>query len=119
MYEAIWFLSGAALCQMFSALLRYSQLALFAQELVVSCLSLLVKLHEDAAFIQQIKYKILEESDISEERVQLIKETDERSLRNWRISVITHFSVAFPRSFRGLVKFSNWKQAMAHLQNEK
>jgi hypothetical protein len=119
MYEAIWFLSGAALYQVFSALLRYSQLALFTQELIVSCLSLLVKLHEDAAFIQQLKYKILEESDIPETKVKLIKETDERSLRNWRISVITHFSMAFPRSFRGLVKFSNWKQAMAYLQNEK
>tara|TARA_R100000008_G_scaffold76199_2_gene55927 strand:+ start:92 stop:451 length:360 start_codon:yes stop_codon:yes gene_type:complete len=119
MYEAMWFLSGAALYQIFSALLRYSQLALFAQELVVSCLSLLVKLHEDAAFLQQLKYKALKDSNISEDKMRLIKEADERSLRNWRISVITHFLMAFPRSFRGLIKFSNWKQAMAYLQNEK
>tara|TARA_Y100000593_G_scaffold55305_1_gene103536 strand:- start:2327 stop:2686 length:360 start_codon:yes stop_codon:yes gene_type:complete len=119
MYEAMWFLGGAALYQLFSALLRYSQLALFAQELIVSCLSLLAKLHEDAAFIQQLKHKMLHDSDISEDKMKLIKEADERSLRNWRISVISHFLMTFPRSFRGLVKFSNWRQAMAYLQNEK
>ena len=118
MYEALWFFSGIISFQILSALFRYSQLALFAQEIIVSCLSLLVKLHEDAAFIQQLKHKILEDSDISKEKINLILETDKRSLRGWRVSVITHFLMAFPRSFRGLVKFNNWEQAMIYLQNE-
>ena len=119
MYEALWFFAGVLGFQVLSTVFGYSQLAVFAQEFIVSCLSLLVKLHEDVAFIQQLKHNILEDSDIPKEKIKLIQDTDERSLRNWRTSVITHFLTAFPGTFRGLIKFNTWKQALAYLQDKR
>ena len=123
MTEALWFFGGAITFQFLSKLLGYGQIVAFAAETGVYVLRLCVMIVHDVAYMQTLKYKQLHDSGVEETQIQLIKDIDEESIKNWKHSVILKFKQALPKSVRGVFAFRDWDGAMRmldqHLKRER
>jgi len=116
--EALWFFIGLFTQKILSALFGYGRVALFAQDVILYSMRLLISLVEDVAHIRQLKYTQMKKSGATDEAVELIKEMDEKTFDNWKGSVIYKFHSTYPRQLRGLVKFQTWEEALTVLTKE-
>ena len=73
---------------------------------------------EDIAFLKELKRKQMHESGFTEEQIEKFQEVDDRTLTNWKQSVILSLVSKVPRTFRSMLPFNNWDEAIAHLENE-
>lgn len=73
---------------------------------------------EDIAFLKELKKKQMHESGFTEEQIKKFQEVDDRTLTNWKQSVILSLISKVPKGFRSMLPFNNWDEAVAHLQNE-
>ena len=71
---------------------------------------------EDVAFLEELKRKHMEESKFTPEQIRQFEEVDSQSLTNWKDSVILSMVKRSPPHFRGMLPFTNWKEAM-HFMN--
>ncbi len=122
MVEALWFFGGAISFQLLSKLFRYGQLVHFTSEVGLYILNLCALIEYDVAYMRALKYKQLLESGVKEEELTLIKSIDERTIENWKNSVVLKFRQTLPRSVRGVFGFKDWQGAMKlldqHLKRE-
>jgi hypothetical protein len=86
------------------------------QEVVAHCLLMCVKIIEDISFLTELKRKQMKESDFTAQQIRSFEEADERTLTNWKNSVILSLIAAVPKQFRSLMPFSNWKEAVKFLE---
>jgi hypothetical protein len=111
----IWAAVGAILYKASSVIMSVGRYSLFAKGVVFHCLALMGAVVEDLAFIRELKYQQLVKSDLEEEQINFIKQVDEKALNNWKENSINIFKNSFPGPLGGIVKFSNWKEAMKEL----
>jgi len=74
-----------------------------------------VKIMEDIAFLSEVKRKHMAASDFTPEQIKQFQEVDERTLTNWKESVILSLQVAAPPRFRSFMPFTTWKEATRFL----
>jgi hypothetical protein len=116
--EVLWFFVGLFTQKILSALFGYGRVALFAQDVILYSLRLLISLTEDVAYIRQLKYLQMKKGGATDEAVDLTKEIDERTFDNWKETIIHKFHTSYPRQMRGLVKFQTWEEALTVLTKE-
>jgi len=87
----------------------------FTQEVVAHCLLMCVKIMEDIAFLSEVKRKHMAASDFTPEQIKQFQEVDERTLTNWKESVILSLQMAAPPRFRSFMPFTTWKEATRFL----
>tara|TARA_R110000796_G_scaffold52517_9_gene123760 strand:- start:3210 stop:3665 length:456 start_codon:yes stop_codon:yes gene_type:complete len=73
---------------------------------------------EDIEFLKTLKHQQMLESGFTEEQIRSFEEVDDRTLTNWKQSVILSLVSKVPRTFRSMLPFNNWNEAIAHLENE-
>ena len=89
------------------------------QEVVAHCLLMCVKIIEDISFLTELKRKQMKESDFTDDQIRSFEKVDEKTLTNWKNSVILSLIVGVPKQFRSLMPFTNWKEAIKFLEESK
>jgi len=89
------------------------------QEIIAHCLLMCVKIIEDVSFLAELKRKHMKESDFTDKQIRSFEEVDQRTLTNWKNSVILSLVDTAPQRFRSLMPFTNWKEAVKFLEESK
>ena len=87
------------------------------EETVGYLLLMCAKIVEDVAFLQEVKRIHMEEANFTREQMRSFQEVDERTLTNWKDSVILSIVKRAPPHFRSLLPFTNWNEAMRHMND--
>ena len=111
----LWAVFGAISYKFISTIFRAGQYTLFAKKIVYHSLVLLVSVVEDLAFMRELKYSQMNESDMSGEQIKLVKKVDEQILNIWKNNSIKVFKNSFPTPLESIVKFNTWQEAMNEL----
>jgi len=112
----VWAIVGAIFYKASSSIVWAGKYTLFARRVIYHSLFLMASVVEDLAFIRTLKYKELENSDLTEEQISFIKEVDRNALDNWKEAAIGIFHQSFPAPLNTTVKFRTWKEAMKVLE---
>ena len=113
--EFIWFFAGVFAYRTLTAIMVYGHMHIFVKGVTDQSLKMLGAMAEDIGFIKEVKYKHMSESGASNESIQLIKETDERSFNVWKSVCISHMLVNYPQPYRRQIKLEDWDTAMQEL----
>jgi hypothetical protein len=87
------------------------------EETVGYLLLMCAKITEDVAFLQEVKRIHMEEANFTREQMRSFQEVDERTLTNWKDSVILSIVKRAPPHFRSLLPFTNWDEAMRYMND--
>ena len=82
-------------------------------------LKLLAITMEDVVQLREHKYVIMKEAGLPEEEIQAAREADKKTLSVWKESIVARFIVHWPKYYRSLLKFDNWREAMNELKEVK
>jgi hypothetical protein len=118
-FVVLGFAAGAFASVYLSKLFEVVHLWRFCQEVVAHCLLMCVKIIEDVAFLSEVKRKHMQKADFTPEQIRQFEEVDERTLTNWKDSVILSLVSGTPPRFRTLMPFTNWKEAIKFLEESK
>ena len=88
------------------------------REVIAHLLLMCLTIIEDVEFLKELKRKQMHESGFTREQIHKFEEVDERTLTNWKDTVILSLVGRVPRSFRTMMPFNNWHEAMAFLKTE-
>jgi|TARA_R110002110_G_scaffold203425_1_gene414539 hypothetical protein len=88
------------------------------REVIAHLLLMCVGIIEDVEFIKELKKKQMRESGFTQEQMRKFQEVDDRTLTNWKDTVILSLVTKVPRPFRSMMPFNNWHEAMAFLRTE-
>ena len=79
---------------------------------VAHLLLMCMQIVEDVAFLGELKKKSMREAAFTEEQIRNFEELDERTLTNWKDSVILSIGAKSPPNFRSMLPFKTWREAM-------
>ena len=82
--------------------------------LLLMCLTIL----EDVEFLKELKKKQMHEAGFTTTQIHKFQEVDDRTLTNWKNTVILSLVTKVPRNFRTMMPFNNWNEAMVFLRSE-
>ena len=82
------------------------------QETIVHLLVMCGKIAEDVAFLGELKNKHMVQTDFTPDQIREFQEVDERTLTNWKESVILSMVKRAPPHFRSMLPFKTWNEAM-------
>ena len=116
--EFLWFITGAFTHMALSLFFGYGKVLRFAQDGLNQTLKLLTLIMEDVAFMREMKYQHMKRAGSTDEQIDIVREIDEQAFNSWKIIVIHKFVSIYPRSMRGILKFSTWQQAVDILTKE-
>jgi putative Mn2+ efflux pump MntP len=88
------------------------------REVIAHLLLMCMGIIEDIEFLKELKRKQMHESGFTPEQMHKFQVVDERTLTNWKDTVILSLVTKVPRNFRSMMPFNNWHQAMAFLRTE-
>ena len=88
------------------------------REVVAHLLLMCVGIIEDIEFLKELKRKQMHESGFTPEQIHKFQEVDDKTLTNWKDTVILSLVTKVPRQFRSTMPFNNWYEAMAFLKTE-
>ena len=111
------FLMGIIACRFTTRLFEVSHAARIVQSTIYSCLMMCAKIHEDMAFLMELKHKYMRESGMTSGEVFSFCEVDKKTINNWKESVVQRMILLAPPSFSFMIKFSNWREAMQQLKD--
>jgi len=86
-------------------------------ETLVHIILMCVSLIEDVEFIRELKRKGMREAEMSAAQIHKFEEVDERTLTNWKNSVILSLVAKAPPRFRSMMPFKTWQEAV-HFMND-
>ena len=87
------------------------------QETLVYLLMMCAKIVEDVAFLEELKRKHMHNAEFTREQIREFEEVDQRTLTNWKDSVILSIVKRAPPHFRSMLPFTNWKEAMRFMND--
>ena len=111
----LWAVVGGISYKFVSTIFSVGHHSLFAKKVVYHCLTLVGTIAEDLAFMRELKYLHMRESDMTEEQIEFVKKIDEQSINKWKEGSIRLFKNSFPGNLESIVKFSTWREAMREL----
>ena len=85
------------------------------REVLAHLLLMCLKIVEDVSFLEEVKKKHMQQADFTPQQIRQFREVDERTLTNWKDSVILSLVSKAPPSFRSMMPFRNWDEAMRFL----
>tara|TARA_R110000751_G_scaffold199297_1_gene304006 strand:+ start:78 stop:488 length:411 start_codon:yes stop_codon:yes gene_type:complete len=88
------------------------------REVIAHLLLMCMKIVEDIAFLEELKRKQMVESGFTKEQIRKFEEVDQKTLTNWKDTVILSIVTKIPRPFRSMMPFTTWREAMAFLRQE-
>jgi hypothetical protein len=88
------------------------------REVIAHLLLMCLTIIEDVEFLKELKRKQMHESGFTPEQIHKFQEVDDKTLTNWKDTVILSLVAKVPRNFRSMMPFNNWHEAMAFLKTE-
>ncbi len=79
-------------------------------------LKLLGTTAQDIAFIKQIKYMVLQESEMYDE-LKVIKNVDDYEFYMWKRTAIANYRSNFPHQINTALSVESWEDAMSALED--
>jgi len=111
-FVVLGFCAGIFISIWLSRLLEVIHAWRVVQETIIYLLMMCAKIVEDVAFLGEVKRKHMQEANFSSEQIREFEEVDQRTLTNWKDSVILSIVKRAPPHFRSLVPFKDWNDAM-------
>tara|TARA_Y100001973_G_C5176240_1_gene322117 strand:+ start:440 stop:823 length:384 start_codon:yes stop_codon:yes gene_type:complete len=119
MNEFLWFSLGVFSYRIISGILQYGHLAELFEKQLAHILNVLHILSEDLDNALEMKYSTMRESGVSNEKIKEIREVDNKSYKIWREMTIARIITHWPRLYKKLIRFGNWKEAISYLRESK
>jgi hypothetical protein len=110
----VYFL-GVFSCRFFTQFFEVAHAAHIVEKTIYRCLLMCSKIHEDVAFLKELKYKHLRQSGYEEKQIREFMTVDEQITDSWKEGIIQNILINSPRVFSFVTKFTNWKEAMSQL----
>jgi hypothetical protein len=88
------------------------------RQVIAHVLLICMKIVEDIAFLEQLKRKQMVESGMTREQIRKFEEVDNKTLTNWKDSVILSMVTKVPGPFKSMMPFRTWSEAMYFLKQE-
>ena len=119
MNEFLWFILGVFSYRIISGALQYGHLAVLLEEQLYHILKLLDILSKDLDNALEMKYSIIKSTGLHDEEIKRIQENDKESHKIWREMTIARIITHWPKIYKKLIRFDNWKEAMRYIRNTK
>ena len=87
------------------------------QETVLYLLLMCAKIVEDVAFLTEVKRKHMKAADFTSQQIRQFEEVDDKTLTNWKDSVIRSIVKRAPPHFKSMLPFQDWNGAMKFMNN--
>jgi len=116
MNEFLWFILGAFSYRIVAGILQYGNLVVLFEEQLYHMLKILNILSEDLDKALEMKYSIIKDTGISEEEIKLIRGVDDKYFKIWREMTIARIITHWPKLYKKLIRFDNWKEARTQLR---
>jgi len=113
--ELVWFLIGVFVYRTVAALIAYSHMANFVNDVYEQSLKFIGVIAEDVSFIRAMKYRHMYEAGFDDRQIDEIRQIDTRTFFIWKNSCVSHMLVNCPKYFRSHIKFQDWPGAMREL----
>jgi hypothetical protein len=85
------------------------------EETVLHILLMLLQIAEDVSFVQAIKKKHMVHQNMSLMQIRDLEQFDNKTLTNWKESVIMGIVNKAPPHFRSMLPFTDWDSAMRYM----
>tara|TARA_Y100001973_G_C5038024_1_gene251388 strand:- start:71 stop:457 length:387 start_codon:yes stop_codon:yes gene_type:complete len=119
MHEFLWFVLGIFSYRIISGILQYGHLALLFEEQLYHIIKLLDILSKDLDTAFKMKYSIMKDAGLSDEEIQSVKESDEKSYKIWREMSIARIITHWPKIYKKIIRFNNWRGAIKYIRSSK
>ncbi len=117
-FVALGFMGGVFASFYLTRLIEVVHMWRLLRELIAHLLLMCLGIVEDVAFLQELKRKQMRESGFTSEQIRKFEEVDKMTLTKWKDAVILSLVTAVPRTFRTMMPFNTWHEAMAFLNTE-
>ena len=84
---------------------------------VVHLLMMCAKIVEDLAFLGELKRIHMRKAEFTQDQIREFEQADEKTLTNWKDSVILSLVHRAPPHFRSMFPFKNWNEAMKFMNS--
>tara|TARA_R110000824_G_scaffold129472_1_gene290708 strand:+ start:634 stop:1017 length:384 start_codon:yes stop_codon:yes gene_type:complete len=119
MNEFLWFALGVFSYRIISGILQYGHLVVLFEEQLYHILKLLEILSKDLDKACEMKYSIMKDSDLHDEDIKLVQDSDDKSLKIWREMTIARIITHWPKAYKKLIRFGDWREATLVLRESK
>tara|TARA_R110000824_G_scaffold358315_1_gene545836 strand:+ start:268 stop:642 length:375 start_codon:yes stop_codon:yes gene_type:complete len=87
----------------------------FTEQATHDALKLLGTTAQDIAFIKQVKYMVLQESEMYDE-LKVIKNVDDYEFYMWKRNAIANYKSNFPHNINSGLSVETWEDAMSEIE---
>ena len=115
--DVFWFFLGVVAAVFLTRLLSITHAAMLVNDAINGSLLMLSKIHEDVAFIRELKIKQMREAGMEQSQVRKFEKIDNQMIKNWKETVVQNMISSSPPSFKRIMKFNDWKGAMEYLNS--
>ena len=116
MHEFLWFVLGVFSYRIVTGILQYGHLAVLLEEQLHHILKLLHILSKDLDNAREMKYSSMKDMGLHDEDIKNVRDSDDKSLKVWREMTIARIITHWPKLYKKLIKFNNWKEAVRYLR---
>ena len=92
---------------------------LLFKETEYMCLQLLALSVEDAVFLKVVKQRFMKQFDYDRNAIKITINDDDFNLERWKKESIKRLMDRYPSTYKRIVDYSNWQEAMQFLEKEK
>ena len=115
----VGFISGIIITVFLSYALGIGLGLLLFKEAEYMCLQMLALSIEDAAFLKVVKQQFMKQFDYNKNVVKITINDDEFNLDKWKKESIIRLMDRYPPTYKRIVEYNNWKEAMQFLEKER
>ena len=117
-FVALGFMGGVFASFYLTRLIEVVHMWRLLRDVVTHILLMCMTIIEDVEFLKELKKKQMRESGFTQKQIAAFEEVDTHTLTNWKNSVIMSIVSKVPRSFRSMMPFNTWSEAMSFLNTE-
>ncbi len=111
------FCCGFAFAYLWFRLVSLGQTIIMVKTTINDCLLIMAKNIQTAYESNELKYHAMEIANKDSKYIEFQKKVDNSQLLSLQNTIIRNFINSIPTRYSRLVKFSDWKTAMSHLDD--
>ena len=111
----IGFFSGVLVYRVLSSFMELGQTGLYVREAEKNALVMLATVAESVAYIQSIKYRVMEEMEVPDHTIKLTKNVDDYNFTAWKNAAVSNLLAAYPYKYRSMSRYVDWNTGMKML----
>ena len=92
----IGFFSGVLVHRVLSSFMELGQTGLYVREAEKNALVMLATVAESVAYIQSVKYRVMEEMEVPDHTIKLTKNVDDYNFTAWKNAAVSNLLAAYP-----------------------